>query len=159
MTTDSRGRLVEILLVEDNAGDVELVQEALAEGDVPHSLNVVGDGAEAIAYLRGQGEYAGAILPDFVLLDLKLPKKGGLEVLAEIKADPVLRRIPVIILSSSDAPDDLLRAYDLQVSCYITKPADLDEFERVMQTIRDFTLTVVKLPPRDRKLQPETIRQ
>jgi CheY-like chemotaxis protein len=158
MTTDSRGRLVEILLVEDNAGDVELVQEALAEGDVPHSLNVVGDGAEAIAYLRGEGEYAGAILPDFVLLDLKLPKKGGLEVLAEIKADPVLRRIPVIILSSSDAPDDLLRAYDLQVSCYITKPADLDEFERVMQTIRDFTLTVVKLPPRDRKLQPETVR-
>ena len=159
MTTDSRGRLVEILLVEDNAGDVELVQEALAEGDVPHSLNVVGDGAEAIAYLRGEGEYAGAILPDFVLLDLKLPKKGGLEVLAEIKADPVLRRIPVIILSSSDAPDDLLRADDLQVSCYITKPADLDEFERIMQTIRDFTLTVVKLPPRDRKLQPETVRQ
>jgi len=159
MTTDSRGRLVEILLVEDNAGDVELVQEALAEGDVPHSLNVVGDGTEAIAYLRGEGEYAGAILPDFVLLDLKLPKKGGLEVLAEIKADPVLRRIPVIILSSSDAPDDLLRAYDLQVSCYITKPADLDEFERVMHTICDFTLTVVKLPPRDRKLHPETIHR
>jgi CheY-like chemotaxis protein len=82
-------------------------------------------------------------------LDLKLPKKGGLEVLAEIKSDPVLRRIPVIVLSSSDAPDDLLRAYDLQVSCYVTKPSDLDEFERVMRTIRDFTLTVVKLPPRD----------
>jgi CheY-like chemotaxis protein len=159
MTTDLHSRLVEILLVEDNGGDVELVQEALAEGDVPHSLNVVGDGAEALAYLRGEGEYSGAILPDFVLLDLKLPKKGGLEVLAEMKADAVLRRIPVIVLSSSDAPDDLLRAYDLQVSCYITKPADLDEFERVMHTIRDFTLTVVKLPPRERKLQPDPIRR
>jgi CheY-like chemotaxis protein len=159
MITDSHSRLVEILLVEDNPGDVELVQEALAEGDIPHSLSVVGDGTEAFAYLRGEGEYAGAILPDFVLLDLKLPKKGGLEVLAEMKADPVLRRIPVIVLSSSDAPDDLLRAYDLQVSCYITKPADLDEFERVMQTIRDFTLTVVKLPPRERGRQTESVRR
>jgi chemotaxis family two-component system response regulator Rcp1 len=149
MVTDSRGRLVEILLVEDNPGDVELVQEALKEGDISHSLSVVGDGVEALAYLRGEGQYTGAMLPDFVLLDLKLPKKGGLEVLAEMKADDVLRRIPVIVLSSSDAPDDILRAYDLQVSCYVTKPADLDEFERIMQTIRDFTLTVVKLPPRE----------
>jgi CheY-like chemotaxis protein len=149
MGTDTHGRVVEILLVEDNPGDVELVQEALAEGAIPHALSVVGDGAEALAYLRGEGQYAGALLPDFVLLDLKLPKKGGLEVLAEMKTDEVLRRIPVIVLSSSDAPDDVLRAYDLQVSCYVTKPADLDEFERVMQTIRDFTLTVVKLPPRE----------
>ncbi len=149
MVTDSRGRSVEVLLVEDNPGDVELVQEALGDGPTPHSLTVVRDGVEALAYLRGEGPHAGAILPDFVLLDLKLPKKGGLEVLAEMKADDVLRRIPVIVLSSSDAPDDILRAYDLQVSCYVTKPADLDEFERVMQTIREFTLTVVKLPPRE----------
>jgi CheY-like chemotaxis protein len=125
------------------------VQEALAEGGVAYSLSVAGDGVEALAYLRGEGMYAGALLPDFVLLDLKLPKKGGLEVLAEMKEDEVLRRIPVIVLSSSDAPDDVLRAYDLQVSCYVTKPADLEEFERVMQSIRDFTLTVVKLPPRE----------
>jgi CheY-like chemotaxis protein len=149
MVTDSRGRLVEVLLVEDNPGDVELVQEALGDGETPHSLTVVRDGVEALAYLRGADQHTGAVLPDFVLLDLKLPKKGGLEVLAEMKADEVLRRIPVIILSSSDAPDDILRAYDLQVSCYVTKPSDLDEFERVMQTIRDFTLTVVKLPSRE----------
>ena len=147
MAGDSRDRAVEILLVEDNPGDVELVQEALAEGGIAHSLSVASDGVEALAYLRGEGQYAGALLPDFVLLDLKLPKKGGLEVLAEMKRDEVLRRIPVIVLSSSDAPDDVLRAYDLQASCYVTKPADLDEFERVMQQIRDFTLTVVKLPP------------
>jgi CheY-like chemotaxis protein len=149
MAEDSCDRVVEILLVEDNPGDVELVREALAEGGIAHSLSVAGDGVEALAYLRGEGKYAGALLPDFVLLDLKLPKKGGLEVLAEMKEDEALRRIPVIVLSSSDAPDDVLRAYDLQVSCYVTKPADLEEFERVMQSIRDFTLTVVKLPPRE----------
>ncbi len=142
-------RPVEILLVEDNLADVELVQEALREGGVPHSLNVVGDGVEALSFLRGEGEYAQALLPDLILLDLKLPKKGGLEVLAEVKADEALRRIPVIVLSSSDAPDDVFKAYDLQVSCYVTKPSDLDEFERVMRTIRDFTLTIVKLPPRE----------
>src|SRR5205823_466095 len=125
------------------------VQEALGEGDVAHQLNVVPDGEEALAYLHGQREYAQAILPDLILLDLRLPKKGGLEVLAEIKADEYLRCIPVIVLSSSDSPDDILGAYDLQASCYITKPADLEEFDRVMATLRDFTLTVVKLPPRD----------
>jgi chemotaxis family two-component system response regulator Rcp1 len=99
--------------------------------------------------LRGEGTHAGAVKPDFMLLDLKLPKKGGLEVLAEMKADEVSRHIPVIVLSSSDAPEDVRRAYDLQASCYVTKPVDLNEFERVMETIRDFTLTVVKLPPAD----------
>jgi CheY-like chemotaxis protein len=146
MVTHPCGRPVEILLVEDNPGDVELVREALAEGGIPSSVNVVGDGEEALTYLRGQGPHARAVLPDFMLLDLKLPKKGGLEVLAEMKGDAALRRIPVIVLSSSDAPQDVLRAYDLQASCYVTKPADLDEFERIMQTIRDFTLTVVQLP-------------
>ncbi len=146
MFSQPRGRPVEILLVEDNAGDAELVREALAEGGILNTINVVWDGVEALAYLRGEGAHAGAVKPDFVLLDLKLPKMGGLEVLAEIKADKVLRHIPVIVLSSSDAPEDVTRAYDLQASCYVTKPANLDDFERVMRTIRDFTLTVVKLP-------------
>ena len=147
MVTQPRGRPVEILLVEDNVGDADLVREALAEGGIPSSINVMWDGAEALAYLRGEGPHAGAVKPDFMLLDLKLPKKGGLEVLAEVKADQVLRHIPVIVLSSTDAPEDVTRAYDLQASCYVTKPSDLDEFERVMGTIRDFTLTVVTLPP------------
>jgi chemotaxis family two-component system response regulator Rcp1 len=147
MLSQPRGRPVEILLVEDNAGDAELVREALAEGGIPSSINVIWDGAEALAYLRGEGPHAGAVKPDFMLLDLKLPKKGGLEVLADVKADEVLRHIPVIVLSSSDAPEDVRRAYDLQASCYVTKPTDLVEFERVMGMIRDFTLTVVKLPP------------
>ncbi len=147
MVTRPSGCPVEILLVEDNPGDVELVREALADGGISLNLKVVGDGEEALAYLRGEGQYAGASGPDFLLLDLKLPKKGGLEVLADMKGDEALRRIPVIVLSSSDAPDDVLRAYDLQASCYVTKPSDLDEFERVMQTIRDFTLFATKMPP------------
>ena len=146
MFNQPRGRPVEILLVEDNAGDAELVREALTQGGILNTINVVWDGVEALAYLRGEGPHAGAVKPDFMLLDLKLPKMGGLEVLAEIKADKVLRHIPVIVLSSSDAPEDVTRAYDLQASCYVTKPANLDDFERVMRTIRDFTLTVVKLP-------------
>jgi CheY-like chemotaxis protein len=148
MDTDQVREPVEILLVEDNQDDVELVREALREANVPHQLNIVPDGEEAMAYLNGKAEYAQAILPDLILLDLRLPKKGGMEVLREIKADEDLRCIPIIVLSSSDAPDDILTAYDLQASCYVTKPADLQEFDRVMSTLRDFTLTVVKLPPR-----------
>jgi CheY-like chemotaxis protein len=151
MFSEPRGRPVEILLVEDNPGDAELVREALTQGGIRNNINVIWDGDDAMAYLRGEGPHAGAVKPDFMLLDLKLPKKGGLEVLREIKADEVLRHIPVIVLSSSDAPEDVQRAYDLQASSYVTKPADLDEFERVMQTIRDFTLTVVKLPPGGQK--------
>jgi two-component system response regulator len=148
---------VEILLVEDNPGDIELVRDALRETPVACNLNVVEDGVEALAYLRGTGRYQDALLPDLILLDLKLPKKHGLEVLAEIKQDDVLRRIPTVVLSGSDAPEDLLRAYDLQASCYVTKPADLEEFERVMTTLKDFCLTVVKLPPRESDIrQPET---
>ncbi len=139
---------VEILLVEDDPADVQLVQEGLQEAAVSNSLNVVHDGVEALSYLRGEGQYAAAVLPDLILLDLKMPKKGGLEVLAEIKADSILRRIPVIVLTTSDAPDDILRAYDLQASLYVTKPENLDEFDRVMGLVRDFCLTVVKLPPR-----------
>jgi two-component system response regulator len=142
-------RPVQILLIEDNPGDVELAREALEEGQVNAQLHVVEDGVEALRRLRREGPYAGADLPDLILLDLKLPKKSGLEVLAEVKSDKALRRIPVIVLTSSDAPDDILKAYDLQASCYITKPADLEEFDRVMHTIKDFCLTVVKLPPRN----------
>jgi len=146
--TKPSGRPVEILLVDDDPEDVLLTQEGLLRSPVPGHVNVVTDGDEAVAYLRGQGDYATAILPDLILLDLKMPRKGGLEVLREIKADEELRRIPVIVLTTSDAPDDILRAYDLQASCYITKPSDLEEFQRVMDAIGDFCLTVVKLPPR-----------
>lgn len=139
---------VEILLVEDDPGDVLLVEEGLREAKVANNLNVVKDGVEALTYLHGEGPYAAVLLPDLVLLDLKMPKKGGLEVLAEMKADDVLRHIPVIVLTTSDAPDDMLRAKDLQASLYITKPENLDEFDRVMARVRDFCLTVVKLPPR-----------
>jgi two-component system response regulator len=144
---------VEILLVEDNPGDIELVRDALRETPVDCNLNVVEDGVEALAYLHGAGPYQEVLLPDLILLDLKLPKKHGLEVLAEIKKDDVLRRIPTVVLSGSDAPEDLLKAYDLQASCYVTKPADLDEFVRVMNTLKDFCLTVVKLPPRESSLR------
>jgi CheY-like chemotaxis protein len=139
---------VEILLVDDDPADADLVQEALRESAVPSQVNVVPDGTEALAYLRGQGPYAAAILPDLILLDLKMPRKSGLDVLAEIKADEALRRIPVILLTRSDAPEDILKAYDLQASCYITKPQDLEEFQRVMNTLKEFCLTIVKLPPR-----------
>jgi two-component system, chemotaxis family, response regulator Rcp1 len=140
---------VEILLVEDDHADIHLVKEGLKESAVPNNLNIVRDGVEALTYLRGEAQYTGALLPDLILLDLKMPKKGGLEVLREIKADSILRRIPVIVLTTSDAPDDILQAYDLQASLYITKPENLEEFDRVMGMVRDFCLTVVRLPPRE----------
>src|SRR5262249_5356837 len=147
-TPNLQRKSVQILLIEDDPADVLLVKEGLQEGSVPSELNVVKDGVEALAYLRGEGPYTGALLPDLVLLDLKMPKKGGLEVLAEMKADDVWRRIPVIVLTTSDAPEDILRAYDLQASLYITKPVNVQELDRVMGMLRDFCLTVVKLPPR-----------
>lgn len=147
--TATDGLPVEILLVEDDPDDVELVQEGLQDSPVAISLNVVADGVEALQYLRGEGKYSSALLPDLILLDLQMPRKGGLAVLAEIKADELLRRIPVIILTTSDDPDEILRAYDLQASCFITKPSDLREFSDVMARLQDFCLTVVKLPPRE----------
>jgi len=143
------GQPVEILLVEDNPGDVRLAQEALRDSDVASNLTVAVNGEDALAFLRRQGKYSEAPRPNLILLDLRLPKKQGLEVLAEIKADPVLRSIPVVVLTASDASDDILKAYDLQASCYVTKPEDPDEFDRAMKSIKDFCLTVVKLPPRD----------
>ena len=139
---------IEILLVEDNAGDVRLTREALAEGKVANHLAVVGDGEAALAYLRRQGAYAGASRPDLVLLDLNMPRKNGHEVLAELKADPDLRRLPVVVLTTSRAEADVLAAYDSHANCYIAKPVDLDQFIAVVSLIQDFWLFIVKLPGR-----------
>jgi len=138
---------VEILLVEDNPGDVRLTREALKEGKLSNNLNVVEDGVEAMAFLRKEGKYTYAPHPDLIMLDLNLPKKDGREVLAEIKEDPGLKRIPVVILTTSQAEQDILRTYDLHANCYITKPVDLDQFITVVQTIQNFWFSVVKLPP------------
>lgn len=140
------GAPVKILLVEDNPGDVRLIEEALHEGRVRASLRVVADGVEALAFLRRQGQYARAVRPDLILLDLSLPKKNGHEVLADIKNDPYLRRIPVVVLTTSEAEQDVDESYDLHANCYITKPMDLAQFITVVQTIEDFWFTIVKLP-------------
>ncbi len=141
-------RPIEILMVEDNPGDVRLTVEALKEGKVRNNFHTVEDGVEALAFLRRQGPYADAPRPDLVLLDLNLPKKNGREVLAEIKEDPELRRIPVVILTVSQAEQDILKSYNLHANCYITKPVDLDQFLEVVKSIENFWLTVVMLPPR-----------
>jgi chemotaxis family two-component system response regulator Rcp1 len=141
-------RPIEILMVEDNPGDVRLTVEALKEGKVRNNLHTVADGVQAMAFLRRQGQYADATRPDLVLLDLNLPKMNGREVLAEIKEDPELRRIPVVILTVSKAEQDILKSYNLHANCYITKPVDLDQFLGVVKAIEDFWLTVVLLPPR-----------
>ena len=137
---------IEILLVEDNPGDVRLTLEALKEGKVRNNMSVVSDGMEALAFLRRQGKYSEAPRPDLILLDLNLPKKDGREVLGEIKLDEALKRIPVVVLTTSKAEEDILRSYDLHANCYITKPVDLERFFTVVKSIEDFWLTVVKLP-------------
>lgn len=141
-------RPIEILMVEDNLGDVRLTQEALREGKVRNHLHVAADGVDAMAFLRREGQHANAPQPDLILLDLNLPKKSGPEVLAEIKEDPELRRIPVVILTVSKAEEDVLKSYNLHANCYITKPVNLDQFLAVVKSIEDFWLTVVMLPPR-----------
>ncbi|PXF61217.1 MAG: response regulator [Candidatus Methanogaster sp.] len=137
---------VEVLLVEDNPGDVRLTQEVLMDGKVRNNMHVAKDGVEAISFLQQTGEYAGAPRPDIILLDLNLPKKDGREVLADIKADPDLKKIPVVVLTTSSAEQDIFGSYDLHANCYITKPVDLDQFIRVIRSIEDFWLTIVKLP-------------
>jgi two-component system, chemotaxis family, response regulator Rcp1 len=141
-------KIVEILLVEDNPGDIRLTREILKGSKINNNLNVVMDGAEAIDYLRKKDKYKEAIRPDIILLDLNLPKKNGKEVLEEVKTDPDLRRIPVVVLTTSVAEQDILRTYDLHANCYITKPIDLDQFITVVKLIEDFWLTIVKLPNR-----------
>ncbi len=142
------GKSIDILLVEDNPGDVELVREALSEGKMRNEMHVAADGVQALKFLRRQGEYADAPCPDLVLLDLNLPKKSGREVLQEIKSDPNLKFIPVVILTSSKAEEDILKSYRLYANCYITKPVDFEQFMKVVKSIEDFWLTVVKLPCR-----------
>ena len=141
------GRPIEILLVEDNPGDVRLTEEALKEGKVNNNLCVVNDGLEALAFLRREGQFAEAVRPDLILLDLNLPKMDGRELLAEVKADENLKRIPVVVLTTSKAEEDIIKTYNLHANCYITKPVDLDQFIDVVNSIENFWMTIVILPP------------
>jgi CheY-like chemotaxis protein len=141
---------VEILLVEDNPGDVRLTKEALKESKIINNLNVVTDGIEAIAYLNNQGDFKSKPRPELILLDLNLPKKDGREVLAEIKQDKELARIPVVILTTSEADEDILKTYELHANCYITKPVDIEQFIKVVKSVGDFWFSIVKLPPNGR---------
>ncbi|MEJ2345904.1 MAG: response regulator [Gammaproteobacteria bacterium] len=143
--SEDRGA-IDILLVEDNPGDVRLTQEALKEAKVSNRLYVVEDGVAAMEFLRKEGSYASAPRPDLILLDLNLPRKDGREVLEEIKQDPSLMRIPVVVLTTSRAEEDILRTYDLHANCYVTKPVDLDQFITIVKSIEDFWLTIVRLP-------------
>ncbi|MBD2560230.1 MULTISPECIES: response regulator [Nostoc] len=138
---------IEVLLVEDNPGDAQLTRIALEDSKISIHLNVVEDGVEAMAFLRKQEKYARAAHPDIVLLDLNLPRKDGREVLAEIKGDENLKRIPVVILTTSQAEEDILKAYNLCANCYITKPVDFDQFVKIVQSIENFWFAIVKLPP------------
>jgi len=141
-------RPIEILMVEDNPGDVRLTQEALKDAKVSNTLRVVEDGAAALDYLHQRGEHVNAPRPDLILLDLNLPKKNGREVLEEIKEDENLKTIPVVILTTSQAEEDVVRAYSLHANCYITKPVDFTQFAKIVRTIEDFWLSIVTLPPR-----------
>lgn len=147
MSNEMRRQPIEILMVEDNPGDVRLTEEALKENKVHNNLHVVEDGEDAMAFLRQEGEFAGAPRPDLILLDLNLPRKDGREVLEEIKADRVLKRIPVVILTTSSADEDIVRSYELHANCYITKPVDLDQFITVVKSIEGFWFQIVRLPP------------
>jgi two-component system, chemotaxis family, response regulator Rcp1 len=140
------GRPLEILLVEDNPGDVRLTVEGLKEGKLRNNLHVARDGVEAMAFLNRAGEYGGAVRPDLILLDLNLPRMDGREVLAAIKSDASLKMIPVVILTTSRAEQDVLRSYELQANCYITKPVDLEQFITVVKAIEGFWFTIVTLP-------------
>jgi len=148
MNSRSNVKDVEILLVEDNPGDVRLTMEALKDCKMRNTLYVVEDGEEALSFLHKEDKYANAPHPDLILLDLNLPKKNGKEVLFEIKKNPKLKRIPVVILTTSKAEEDIVKTYDLHANCYITKPVDFDQFISVVRKIEDFWFTIVKLPPK-----------
>lgn len=148
MTGNDSGIMIEILLVDDDQGDVLITREAFAQNKVGNRLSVVCDGESALAFLRRQGEFAEAPRPDLILLDLNLPGKPGHEVLAEIKGDVALQRIPVVVLTTSDAEEDILRSYELHANAYVTKPVDFERFLHVVRQIDDFFVTVVKLPNR-----------
>jgi CheY-like chemotaxis protein len=142
--------LISVLLVEDDPGDVLLIREAFADRKGGNVLSVVSDGVEAMQFIRGEGKYAGRERPDLVLLDLNLPRKSGAEVLGEIKGDPELTTIPVVVLTTSRAEADVLRSYEMHANAYITKPVDFDRFGEIVQQIDDFFVGIVKLPPRPR---------
>jgi CheY-like chemotaxis protein len=148
VTNESSGKPIAVLLVEDDPGDVVLVTEAFEHNKVHNVLHTVQDGVEALAFLRQEGEYAGSPVPDLILLDLNLPRKDGREVLQEIKKDDALRRIPVVVLTTSKAEEDVLRSYDLHANAYVTKPVDFDRFIEVVRQIDEFFVSVVKLPGR-----------
>jgi chemotaxis family two-component system response regulator Rcp1 len=143
-----RGKPAQLLLVEDNPGDVRLTRETLKDVKLMVDLHVVGDGVEAMAFLRRQGPYVNAPRPDLILLDLNLPKKDGREVLAEIKSDPDLKRIPVVVLTISTAEEDILKSYNLYANAYVSKPLNLEQFAKITKAIEDFWFTIVKLPPK-----------
>ncbi|WP_135363158.1 response regulator [Halosimplex halophilum] len=144
---NDHGEPVEILLAEDNPGDVTLTRKALERGSISNNLHVVGDGVEALSFLRQEGEYADEPRPDLVLLDLNMPRKDGRDVLEEIKTDDDLRRIPVVVMTSSEAEEDIVQSYDLHANAYLTKPIDFDGFLDIVKRIEDFWLTVVRMPP------------
>lgn len=139
--------LIEVLLVEDDPGDVMMIREAFEENKVRNRLSVVSDGVEALEFLRREGTYADAPRPDLILLDLNLPRRDGREVLSDVKGDPALRAIPVVVLTTSSAEEDILRSYDLHANAFVTKPVDFDSFIDVIRQIDDFFVSVVKLPP------------
>jgi len=142
---------IDILLVEDNPGDVRLTMEALHDANVPNTLHVVNNGVEALAFLRREGQYKGELIPELILLDLNLPRKSGAEVLAEIKADDKLRRIPVVVLTTSQAEQDVVRSYNLYANAYVVKPVELEQFISVVKSIENFWLEVVRLPPEEKQ--------
>jgi len=146
LMAEEQERPIEILMVEDDPADARLAVEAFKEAKLLNNLNVVGDGEEALKYLRKEGEYAGAARPDIILLDLNLPKKSGTDTLAEIKADDDLRRIPVVVLTNSDAEQDIVKTYNLHANCYIVKPVNLEKFIAVVQAIKSFWFKIVTLP-------------
>ena len=152
---DASAKLVEILLVEDSPSDVRLTREALADAKVRNRISVVSDGIEALAFLAREDGYGDAPRPDLILLDLNMPRMDGREVLALVKADDDLKRIPVVVLTTSEAEADVLRSYDLHANCYITKPVGLDQFMTVIRTIEEFWLSIVKLPPKSQLSQNE----
>jgi len=147
MPNQRMSRPIEILLIEDNPGDVRLTKEALRTSKLPNRIRVAEDGIEASAILFRRGQYADAPRPDLIVLDLNLPRKDGRTVLAEIKTDPELKRIPVVILTTSQAVSDIFQAYDMHANCYITKPMDYDQFQAAIKAIESFWLTVARLPP------------
>jgi CheY-like chemotaxis protein len=138
---------IEILLIEDNPGDARLTREALSQSKVSNNLHHARDGEEAMRFLKREGQFANAPTPDLVLLDLNLPRRDGREVLEDVKRDPLLKHIPVVVLTSSEAEEDILRSYRLHANCFITKPVDLEQLTKVVQAIEQFWFTLVKLPP------------